>query len=39
MLTVSDGVSAGEREDESGDLLAGALAENGWEVVGGRVPH
>ena len=32
MLTVSDGVSAGEREDESGDLLAGALAENGWEV-------
>jgi molybdopterin adenylyltransferase len=32
VLTVSDGVSAGEREDESGDLLAGALAENGWEV-------
>ena len=32
MLTVSDGVSAGEREDESGDLLAEALARDGWEV-------
>ena len=32
MLTVSDGVSAGEREDASGDLLAAALAEDGWEV-------
>ena len=38
MLTVSDGVSAGEREDESGDLLAGALAENGWEVERRTVP-
>ena len=38
MLTVSDGVSAGEREDESGDLLAGALAENGWEVGRRTVP-
>ena len=32
MLTVSDGVSAGEREDASGDLLAGALTADGWEV-------
>jgi molybdenum cofactor synthesis domain-containing protein len=32
VLTVSDGVSAGEREDASGDLLAGALAAEGWEV-------
>ena len=38
MLTVSDGVSAGEREDESGDLLAGALVENGWEVERRTVP-
>ncbi len=38
MLTVSDGVFAGEREDESGDLLAGALAENGWEVGRRTVP-
>jgi len=32
VLTVSDGVSAGEREDASGDLLAEALAAGGWEV-------
>jgi molybdopterin adenylyltransferase len=32
VLTVSDGVSAGEREDASGDLLAEALAAEGWEV-------
>jgi molybdenum cofactor biosynthesis protein B len=32
VLTVSDGVSAGEREDESGDVLAEALAAGGWEV-------
>jgi molybdopterin adenylyltransferase len=38
VLTVSDGVSAGERDDESGDLLAGALAENGWEVERRTVP-
>ena len=38
MLTVSDGVSAGEREDESGDLLARALAEDGWEVERRTVP-
>jgi molybdopterin adenylyltransferase len=33
VLTVSDGVSAGTREDASGDLLAGLLAEDGYEVV------
>jgi molybdenum cofactor biosynthesis protein B len=32
VLTVSDGVSAGEREDASGELLAEALAADGWEV-------
>jgi molybdenum cofactor synthesis domain-containing protein len=32
VLTVSDGVSAGEREDASGDLLAEALAGEGWEI-------
>ena len=32
MLTVSDGVAAGEREDESGDLLADLLAAEGYEV-------
>jgi molybdenum cofactor synthesis domain-containing protein len=29
---VSDGVAAGERADESGDLLAGLLLDEGWEV-------
>ena len=38
MLTVSDGVSAGEREDESGDLLVAVLAEDGWEVERRTVP-
>ena len=38
MLTVSDGVSAGERDDASGDLLADALAENGWDVERRVVP-
>jgi molybdopterin adenylyltransferase len=32
VVTVSDGVSAGEREDESGDLLSEALGAAGWEV-------
>ena len=32
MLTVSDGVSAGTREDRSGDLLAELLAADGYEV-------
>ena len=38
MLTVSDGVSSGEREDASGDLLAEALAQDGWEVERRVVP-
>ncbi len=38
MLTVSDGVSAGEREDASGDLLAEALEADGWEVERRVVP-
>jgi molybdopterin adenylyltransferase len=38
VLTVSDGVSAGEREDASGDLLAGALEADGWEVERRVVP-
>jgi molybdenum cofactor synthesis domain-containing protein len=38
VLTVSDGVSAGEREDASGDLLAGALTADGWEVERRTVP-
>jgi molybdopterin adenylyltransferase len=32
VLTVSDGVSAGVREDSSGDLLEGLLREDGFEV-------
>ena len=32
VLTVSDGVAAGEREDRSGDLLAELLAGEGFEV-------
>ena len=33
VLTVSDGVSEGTREDRSGDLLASLLAGEGYEVV------
>ena len=33
VLTVSDGVSSGEREDRSGDLLADLLAGEGYDVV------
>ena len=33
VLTVSDGVSAGTREDTSGQVLADALAAAGFEVV------
>ena len=36
VLTVSDGVAAGEREDESGEVLAGLLAEDGYEVASVR---
>ena len=32
VLTVSDGVAAGERDDESGDVLAALLAEEGFAV-------
>lgn len=33
VLTVSDGVAAGTREDASGDLLAELLAAEGYEVA------
>jgi molybdopterin adenylyltransferase len=32
VLTVSDGVALGEREDASGDLLEELLVADGWEV-------
>lgn len=38
VLTVSDGVVAGTREDASGDLLAGLLGEEGYEVARAVVP-
>jgi molybdenum cofactor biosynthesis protein B len=38
VLTVSDGVAAGVREDRSGDLLAELLAADGFEVVRLVVP-
>jgi molybdenum cofactor synthesis domain-containing protein len=38
VLTVSDGVSSGERADESGDLLAELLAAEGYEVERRVVP-
>jgi molybdenum cofactor synthesis domain-containing protein len=38
VLTVSDGVSAGEREDRSGDLLEELLAADGYEVDRRLVP-
>jgi molybdopterin adenylyltransferase len=38
VLTVSDGVAAGEREDDSGDLLAELLEAEGYEVVRRVVP-
>jgi molybdenum cofactor synthesis domain-containing protein len=38
VLTVSDGVAAGVREDRSGDLLAELLAGDGHEVVRRVVP-
>ncbi len=38
VLTVSDGVSRGEREDASGDLLAELLAGDGYEVQRRVVP-
>jgi len=38
VLTVSDGVTAGTREDRSGDVLSGLLAEDGFDVVRRVVP-
>ena len=38
MLTVSDGVSAGEREDKSGDVLEELLDADGYEVERRVVP-
>jgi molybdopterin adenylyltransferase len=38
VVTVSDGVSEGTREDESGDLLAGLLAGDGYDVERRVVP-
>ena len=38
VLTVSDGVAAGSREDRSGDLLAELLAGDGFEVEREVVP-
>jgi molybdopterin adenylyltransferase len=38
ILTVSDGVVAGTREDKSGDLLAVLLAADGYEVERRVVP-
>ena len=38
MVTVSDGVAAGEREDESGQLLVELLQAEGFEVVHRVVP-
>ncbi len=38
VLTISDGVSEGTREDKSGDLLAELLEADGYEVVRRVVP-
>jgi molybdenum cofactor synthesis domain-containing protein len=38
VLTVSDGVAAGEREDESGEVLATLLVDEGYEVERRVVP-
>ena len=38
VVTVSDGVSAGAREDSSGDVLEGLLAEEGFDVERSIVP-
>jgi molybdenum cofactor synthesis domain-containing protein len=38
VLTVSDGVHAGEREDASGDLLEGLLRADGFDVSRRIVP-
>ena len=38
VLTVSDGAAAGQRDDESGEVLAGLLAADGYEVDRRVVP-
>ena len=38
VLTVSDGVALGEREDRSGDLLGELLREEGFDVERRVVP-
>lgn len=38
VITVSDGVSAGEREDGSGEALEAMLIERGYEVTRDLVP-
>ena len=38
VLTISDGVAEGTRDDESGELLAKLLEENGFEVERRVVP-
>jgi molybdopterin adenylyltransferase len=38
VLTVSDGVAEGSRDDESGDVLAALLAEEGYDVERRVVP-
>lgn len=38
VLTVSDGVARSEREDASGDLLAGLLGDDGYDVERRVVP-
>jgi molybdopterin adenylyltransferase len=38
VLTISDRVARGEREDASGDLLAGLLADDGYDVGRQIVP-
>jgi molybdenum cofactor synthesis domain-containing protein len=38
VLTVSDGVAEGSREDESGELLAALLGDEGYEVERRVVP-
>jgi molybdopterin adenylyltransferase len=38
VLTVSDGVAAGERDDASGDLLVRLLEEEGYDVARRVVP-
>jgi molybdopterin adenylyltransferase len=38
VLTVSDGVAEGTREDESGDLLAGLLGAEGYQIERRVVP-